>query len=299
MRRFIRALATVLCAIPSFLGEARPTTNLPNRFELPPVKEPKYVSIPKYCLLSFDSSGEVKVWMIEDGKRLFVDKNANGDLTDDGTAIEPSDVRTLGKDRWDYNYVLDDISPINGSHHTKFDLRRWNYGEKEDSYGLSVWVDGKMPMYAGWFGTFWSTNRALAPIIHFGGPFTPKPLRRKVFTLGESNQRLSLCFINPGSGDGAVSRLSIDALPKLVVPKLTIDWPTAPGASPLRTTHKLTERCCYWEFYTSKFALPKGVVPGKAKLSVDLPASTVSIVLTTTEFELPVVEQSTEQKPSQ
>jgi hypothetical protein len=73
----------------------------------------------------------------------------------------------------------------------------------------------------------------------------------------------------------------------------------AKGGPPLRTTHELTERCCYWEFYTSKFEVPKGAAPGKAMVSVYLPASTISLVLTTTEFELPVVEQANDPKPLQ
>jgi hypothetical protein len=96
-------------------------------------------------------------------QRLFVDKNANGDLTDDGPPIKPSNVRNIGSNHWDYNYFLDAITPTNGSRHTNFQLRRWNYGEDEDSYGLSLSVDGKIPMYAGWFGTFWSAQCETAP----------------------------------------------------------------------------------------------------------------------------------------
>ena len=190
---------------------------------------------------------------------------------------------------WDFEYLLAAITPTNGSQHTNFVLRRWNYGEKEDSYGLSLSVDGEMPMYAGWFGTFWSTNRETAPVMHFGGPFTPKLLRRKDFTIGETQQRLSLCFLNPGSGAGAESRLSIDALPRFVVPKLNIEWPTAGGSAPLRTSHQLMQRCCYWEFYTSEFQVPKGVLAGKVRITVDLPVDTMAIKLTTTEIVVPVV----------
>jgi hypothetical protein len=73
--------------------------------------------------------------MVEDGKRLFVDKNANGDLTDDGPPIRPSNVRSLDASRWDLNYLLDAITPANGLRHTHFDLRRWNYGDKEEGNG--------------------------------------------------------------------------------------------------------------------------------------------------------------------
>jgi hypothetical protein len=268
--------------------KAHASTNAASQFDRTIIKEPTYQSAPKYCLVTLGNRSDVKMWMVEDGRRLFVDKNANGDLTDDGPPIEPGKVRDLGAGHWDFEYSLDAIRPANGSQHTNFVLRRWNYGEKEDSYGLSLSVDGKMPMYAGWFGTFWSTNHETASVIHFGGPFTPTLLRRKDFSIGERGQRLSLGFFNPGSGPGAESRLSIDALPGLVVPELNIEWPTSGGA-PLRTSHELTKRCCYWEFYTTEFEVPTGAVAGKAKVSVKLPASTMPIELTTTEMIVRVV----------
>ncbi len=289
MPRLLFVIVTTLCCATASTDKACASTNEVSHFDRTIIKEPTYQSKPKYGLLTLGNSGDVKVWMVEDGKRLFVDKNANGDLTDDGPPLEPGSVRDLGANRWDFEYVLDAITPTNGSRHTRFVLRRWNYGDKEDSYGLSLSVDGQMPMYAGWFGTFWSTNRETAPVIHFGGPFTPKLLRRTDFTIGETHQRLSLCFLNPGSGAGAESLLSIDALPRFVVPELNIEWPTAGGGAPLRTSYELTQRCCYWEFYTTEFEVPKGVVAGKAKISVNLTAGVIPIELTTTEMVAPVV----------
>lgn len=192
--------------------------------------------------------------------------------------------------------MLDAITPADGSRHTRFDLRRWNYGDKEDSYGLSLSVAGQLPVYAGWFGSFWSTNSATAPVIHFGGPFTPKMLRVKEFVIGPGQRRLSVGFMNPGAGAGAESRLSIEALPKYLTPKLNIEWPIAAGKPPLKTSHLLTERCCYWEFYTTTFEMPDGVTVGTAKVSVEFPESLVPIQLTTTEFKAPVVAQAKESK---
>ena len=252
-------------------------------------KEPAYQSTPKYCLLVLGDRGETKVWMVEDGRRLYVDKNANGDLTDDGPPLEPSDYRDMGGNRWDYHYKLDTIAATNGSRHTDFVLRRWNYHDKEDSYGLSLSVDGTLPMYAGWFGTFWSTNRATAPVIHFGGPFTPKLLRRNNFTLGEKGERLSLSFVSAGSGPGTESRLSIEALPHFEVPELDIEWPAAGGGAPLKTSYRLAQRCCYWEYYTTDFELPAGVATGQAKVSVDLGVGGMPIELTTKQIETSVV----------
>lgn len=255
------------------------------------VKQPEYQAKPKYCLMTFGERSDERVWMVEDGRRLFVDKNANGDLTDDGPPIEPSNVRHLDAERWDFEYMLDAITPPSESRHTKFSLSRWSYTKGEENYGLSLSVNDSMPMYAGWFGTFWSTTPEKAPVIHFGGPFTPKLLRQKEFTTGQKKQRLSLCFFNPGSGEGAVSRLSIAAIPESAVPKVKVEWPTERGDTPLRTTYELDQRCCYWEFYTSEFVVPEGVVEGKAKVSIELSTGTDHIQLTTTEISAPVVAQ--------
>lgn len=284
----LSAAAITFCCVVPYVNQARAATNVVSHFDHTIIKEPAYQSKPKYSLITLGNSGDVKVWMVEDGRRLFIDKNANGDLTDDGPPIVPSNVRHLDANRWDYDYLLDAITPTNGARHTSLVLRRWNYNDKEDCYGLSISVNDQIPMYAGWFGTFWSTNHDQAPVIHFGGPFTPKLLRRKGFTIGETAQRLSLCFVNPGSDSGAESRLSIDALPRFLVPELHIEWPTADSSAPLQTSYRLTQRCCYWEFYTTEFDLPKGIVAGKAKVSIDFIADAMPIELTTTQMVVPV-----------
>lgn len=283
-----RFVIAALCTLP-FAVAARAATNAVSHYDRSILKEPKYQSTPRYCLITMGDASEVRVWMVEDGKRLFVDKNANGDLTDDGPPIQPSDIRNMDATHWDFKYVLDAITPANGPRSTNFVLWRWNYNDPEDEYGLLLSVNGRMPMYAGWFGTFWSTNRETAPVIHFGGPFKPTLLRRKNFPIGEKGERLSMGFFHAGSDKGAESRLSIDALPQFVVPQLKIDWPTARGSAPLRTTYALTNRCCYWEFYNEEFEVPKGVVPGTAEISVGLITGTMPIELTTSKIEAPVV----------
>lgn len=267
-------------------------------------KEPEYQSAPKYGLMVLDPGGLTKVWFVEDGKTLYVDRNANGDLTDDGPPIEPSDFRQLGTDRWDFDYDLEAITPQDGSRHTQFKLRRWNYDGKEDTYGLSISIQGpltkgslrvletQVPMYAGWFGTFWSSSPETAPIIHFGGPLTPRMLREKAFVIGSGRRRVSLALVNAGFGEGASSRLSIDALPADVVPRLHIDWPTPAGGPAVRSSVDLNERCCYWEFYTTDFKMPQNISAGMARLSLEFPDFNLPFALTTNEIEVPVVERA-------
>jgi hypothetical protein len=50
-------------------------------------REPAYRSTPKYCLLVFGPKAEHRVWLVLDGESLYVDRNGNGDLTDDGNPV--------------------------------------------------------------------------------------------------------------------------------------------------------------------------------------------------------------------
>ncbi len=288
MRIPLTAIVSLQLAISVFADSTTPKRgDLPQLFDSI-AKEPTYRSQPKYCLLTFHQALGDFVWMVEDGDRLFVDRNGNMDLTDDGDPLEPTDLQDVGGGRRDFCYKLDALSLPDGSRHTHFELRRWNYGEEKDSYGLSLRVGDKMPMYAGWFGSFWSGSHTTAPVIRFAGPFKPVLLRRDFFEIGESNRRLSLGLFQPGSTKGAESRLSIEALPDTVVPVLTIHWPSATSKNPLITTHRLTQRCCYWEFYTTDFEVPHGATAGDAKVRLELPADALPAGLATKEITVPV-----------
>ena len=52
-------------------------------------KEPAYqTKSPKYCLLVFGPDAKTKVWLVLDGDTLYVDRNCNGDLTEEGERVE-------------------------------------------------------------------------------------------------------------------------------------------------------------------------------------------------------------------
>lgn len=290
-------------------------------------KQPAYGSQPRYCLLVFGAEAKIRVWIVEDGRTLYVDRNANGDLTDDGQPLQPTNARNLGSinggpERWRYDYVLDAIKPTTGPAQTKFRLARWNHGEEEDSYGLSVTLhdeqrpiakpssvpaakpsdtssddseatdeaqvaDGGIAMYAGWFGTFWAESPAKASIIHFGGPLEPRLLREKEFVVDSEVRRLSVALITPGLGDAGPARLSEYAIPISTPIHVRIEWPVAAGSPPLVTTHKLEKHCCYWEYYDPTFRVPqgKGIVEGTATVTIDLPDGKFPLPLRTNRIE--------------
>jgi hypothetical protein len=262
-------------------------------------KEPNYTGSPRYALLILGADARAKVWMVEDGNHLYIDKNGNGDLTDDGPPITQSNLRRFQVEKGlhrDCKYVLDEFQPAGGPRVTDFCLRRWNDADKEDSYGLSLTLDGKVPMYAGWFGTFWASSPDAVPLVHFGGAVRPVTLGCREIVLDSTPDRLGIGFVNRTAGDGTTTYLSIDALPKSVVPEVRIDWPVADGAKALRTSERLTERCCYWQFYEEGFKVPKGVVEGTAVLTVSVPKDIFPLVLESNEFRLPI--RASKQKPS-
>src|SRR5688572_29696369 len=47
-------------------------------------KEPTYSGKPVYCLLALGADAKTRVWIVRDGDTVYVDKNGNGDLTEEG-----------------------------------------------------------------------------------------------------------------------------------------------------------------------------------------------------------------------
>jgi len=250
------------------------------------VAEPEYESTPRYVLLAFGEDARSLLWLVEDGRALYVDRNGNGDLTDDGPPVEPSDERQLGTIGRRYEFVVGDLEFPDGTRHSELLLKRWGDDHSEDGTAVTITVNGVTPMYAGW-SPLSAESPEKARIIHFGGPLEPIKLRGKSFTLKSRPQRLSVALINRGLGERAHARLNYKAVPDTVVPVVEITWPTASG-EPLKTTHQLTERCCYWEFYTESFRVPDGVVEGTAAVVVSLPGYVNPFGYRTTEMSVPV-----------
>ncbi len=74
--RFLPALAGLLLAWGT-AGAAELT-----KIDRGIAKEPAYQGKPSYCLLAFGPGAKTRVWVVQDGDVLYVDRNANGDLTD-------------------------------------------------------------------------------------------------------------------------------------------------------------------------------------------------------------------------
>jgi hypothetical protein len=213
-------------------------------------REPAYRSKPLYGLALLGPDGKTRVWMALDGERLYVDRNCNGDLTDDGP---PAELKDKATDPASFEIV--DVSPDSGRTVYKFDVALWERpsvrraGAGSEPFNQSVHVtfpDGR------WYGAWGDHLKPLtfaaspegAPALHFGGPLrmgfeVRKPLVREAGAL-----KLSACVGTPGSCPGAWVHLSYKTIPAGVHPKVVLGLPPeGPGGSPVRAEFALAQRC--------------------------------------------------------
>jgi hypothetical protein len=212
------------------------------------LREPAGMTRPRYCLLVFGPRAETRVWLIEDGERLYVDRNANGDLTEAGESFEPAereantifngDCKPIAHRTWTYS--IGDVVAGKGEKHTELQLRRWQDGDEPAKHRVSVLVNGVTLQYAGW-GPLFADSPGAAAVVHFGGPVVVKSLRKASLPLDSHAGSLSLCIGTPGLGRHSFAFVGCDAVPESILPVVRIAWPTEAGV--VKEHFALTQRC--------------------------------------------------------
>src|ERR1043165_2683362 len=175
-------------------------------------KEPAYQSkSPMYGLLVFGPEAKSRAWAVLDGDFLYVDRNCNGDLTEEGE-------RLVIKKEWELNldkkkpgrWLRGDDVPVgivepNGTkHHVTFRRTSTGVGLAAKSYG---------GQYVG--ATYredlvFAARPQDAPIVHLNGPLTfqlVEPPRQ--WAPGESVD-LVVLFGTPGLGKGTFAYMIHD-----------------------------------------------------------------------------------------
>jgi hypothetical protein len=234
-------------------------------------KEPAYQSKkPRYCLLVFGPEAKTRVWLVLDGKTLYVDRNGNGDLTEDGEKIAAKrGVESLDEDEFEVEEIRDDAR----THKNltliirKVDYLTSSYPDLKpqiarlpEGRGYHLHVDVDAPEWkgkgsggrirqvvsfldAGGFLTFADKLRE-APIIHFGGPWQMQCRPQNRLMAGREAD-LMFSLGTPGLGVGTTAHLYYEeTVPPNVHPRVEITYPPAKaGEPPLKRLYELKDRC--------------------------------------------------------
>lgn len=204
-------------------------------------KEPAYQSkSPKYCLLVFGPEAEMRVWLVLDGDVLYVDRNANGDLTEQGERLAiHSDLLPHHVFHAKNLADKDGKVKVTGLLLTRFDNLTRNQ--------IAVSFEGKRRQYVGTGpeGDLQFADRPQeAPVIHFGGPLTLRLSRPLELAAGNTAQELYVEVGTPGLGKGTFAALAYEAVTKDVHPVAVIEFPSKKsGGKPVPVRVELTSRC--------------------------------------------------------
>lgn len=234
------------------------------------LREPSYRSNPKYCLLVFGPKATTRVWLVLDGDTLYVDRNGNGDLTEEDEKVASE--RVTGREGSFY-FKAGELRDGQLTHKNLYvsvskledpegsDPEIGNYlKEHPRACRYSIGVDVEM---VGWRGaglggrvSQWAHHRDIngflqfadrpqdAPVIHFGGPLRITLFGKHTLTIGRETE-VYLGVGTPGLGPGTTAYIAYEeVIPESAFPMAKIAYPAAvSGEPPVIELYELKHRC--------------------------------------------------------
>jgi hypothetical protein len=189
-------------------------------------KEPAYQSKPKYCLLVFGPQAKTRVWVVQDGNTLYIDRNGNGDLTEKGEAV----VWKAGSQ----SMAAGNVTSSDGISQYAIGVRKYS-----SSMRLSVGYDGNQRYLVGdpdGDPLVFSERISEAPIVHIAGP---RSIELSYYGVGGGSMALRVRVGTPGLGTGSFAAL---VLPD-VTPVAEVEFPSKkPGGTPIVVKAALKHR---------------------------------------------------------
>jgi hypothetical protein len=267
-------LAAVLAAWPAALAFGAGPPAIDRKIG----QEPKYQTRnPKYGLLAFGPDGADRVWLVQDGDTLYVDRNGNGALTDAGDKVPARKLREgVEPEEGQYTFEIGDLT-VGGKTHKGFTLitsplARFAHVFKDypaadaqlkaDPKAVVVRVsgevevpglkgggtDGRVAFSSALIdpggGCVLADKPAAAPVFRLGGPleitFDPVPILR----VGRSSEFM-LVVGTPGVGPGTFAAVGYtDTVPASAKPVVEIEFqPAKAGDPPVKEKYEIKERC--------------------------------------------------------
>jgi hypothetical protein len=232
--RFLSALAAL--AVSTATVVAADSTKIDRRI----AKEPVYQSrSPKYCFLVFGAEAKTRVWLVLDGDTLYVDRNANGDLTEENERIKRN-----GRE-----FEAGEITEIAGkAKYVHLRLKQLDLPEKEQERlcMISLEVRDKLRQY----GIVQFADRPEeAPLLHFDGLLTMglTDPDKQVLGRGDTGSQINAWIATPSPATQRGATVYLDhsqGVPSDIHPIATIEFPNQdPKGRPITLTVVLNERC--------------------------------------------------------
>ncbi len=195
-------------------------------------KEPAYTSGKvRYCLTVFGAEAAERIWLVLDGRSLYVDVNGNGDLTEKDEKFR---LASVGADR--------EVSLDKG--------RLLDFTAMGDAFWLTYTGEGVHTQYAQPIAI---GKAAEAPIVHFAGPLTLR-VNTKELEVSSDDPELYISVGTPGLGERTFASISHSKLPEDAHPVAEIELPAKDSnakpstvrpspAKPTTVRLDLKERC--------------------------------------------------------
>jgi len=212
------------------------------------VKEPPYKGRPTYCLLVFGAEAKTRIWLVVDGNNLYVDRNGNGDLTEEGERVDGTPLydrpgpagRVIG-----ISFGLEKLTKWNGKD-TRLMVLSNSKHDEDDVVNFFVGGEGLQNTVAGGAGGVlkFSTRPRDAPIIHFAGPMRMALRAEQTLIRSDKPQTFQAMIGTPGLGKGTFAAVNIGVVPKDMQPVAEFEFPNKKaGGDPIKVSVTLSERC--------------------------------------------------------
>jgi hypothetical protein len=234
-------------------------------------REPAYKTKPKYCLLVFGAQAKSRVWLVQDGDTLYVDRNANGDLTEKDNRVV---IKTAGDNyrSFEAGDIHDGALTHSGLSVTQMKVTRESVGNEQEFQRISKnnselwtwWVrvtaerdvaaDEKatLPKKIGYvingdgLGYLLFADRPQdAPIIHLNGPWSIGLQDIKQQLIAGHKTMLQIGIGTQGVGPGTFAFvLYPNTIPNDAYPRAEITFPAGrSGDKPVQLKLELKQRC--------------------------------------------------------
>lgn len=225
---------------------------------------------PEYCRLSFPGSeSPLTILLILDGPTLYVDRNANGDLTEENERVQTE--QNANASERDLHFRVGEIKAGEFVHESihlivtpleNFDRNAPKVSEilkanpRANAFQISAEIQHKNLVGSGdgRILTLLNTQDTdgilqfgvspdLAPLINFGGPLEVRLLEEARLRPG-SETEIVVAVGTKGGGPGTFAAISYEnVIPDDAWPKLTLTTNSSDGGPPIISTFEMQHRC--------------------------------------------------------